>query len=484
MVRAPSAARANLAKSLISKLDQPTAQAGNVHVVYLKNAEATKLAETLRSVVSGDAGGSQSGSNSGSLNSLGGAGNSQMGQSGLGSSSQSGTGQSGPSNPALQSGSRSGSQSGGGGGSAGYIQADATTNTLIITAPEAVYRNLRSVIDQLDVRRAQVYIESMIVEVNADKLSEFGVQWAGLSGNSNSSYRIGGGTSFATDSGNNLISLNNLANGGSGTTTPTPPGAGLTLGVFKQLANGKLGLGAIAHALGSDGDSNILSTPNMITLDNEVATIKVGQNVPIVTGSYNTTAGTTSNPFTTVDRKDVGITLKVRPQISEGGTIKLAIYNESSSIDTSVTSNSGLILKNRVIETNILADDGQVLILGGLIQDDTSDGVEKVPGLGDLPLIGNLFKYQKRSRKKTNLMVFLRPVVVRNREQQMSLTADRYDFIRASQEASKPESSMVMQDLGRPTLPELVNGEPSGGGQMVRPIPPAPRTAPEPKQQQ
>jgi len=484
VVRAPSAARANLAKSLIAKLDQPTAQAGNVHVVYLKNAEATKLAETLRSVVSGD-GGSSSQSNSGSLSSLGGAGNSnsQMGQSGLGSSSQSGTGQSGPSNPALQSGSRSGSQSSGAGGSAGYIQADATTNTLIITAPEAVYRSLRTVIDQLDVRRAQVYIESMIVEVNADKLSEFGVQWAGLSGNSNSSYRVGGGTSFATDSGNNIISLNNLANA-TGTTQPTPPGAGLTLGVFKQLANGKLGLGAIAHALGSDGDSNILSTPNMITLDNEVATIKVGQNVPIVTGSYTNTAGTAGNPFTTVDRKDVGITLKVRPQISEGGTIKLAIYNESSSIDTSVTSTSGLILKNRVIETNILADDGQVLILGGLIQDDTSDGVEKVPGLGDIPLIGNLFKYQKRQRKKTNLMVFLRPVVVRNREQQMSLTADRYDFIRGSQEASKPESSMVVQDLGRPTLPQLVNGEPSGGGQLVRPIPPAPRTVPEQKQQQ
>ena len=485
VVRAPSAARANLAKSLIAKLDQPTAQAGNVHVVYLKNAEATKLAETLRSVVSGDGGSSSSQSNSGSLSSLGGAGNSnsQMGQSGLGSSSQSGTGQSGPSNPALQSGSRSGSQSSGAGGSAGYIQADATTNTLIITAPEAVYRSLRTVIDQLDVRRAQVYIESMIVEVNADKLSEFGVQWAGLSGNSNSSYRVGGGTSFATDSGNNIISLNNLANA-TGTTQPTPPGAGLTLGVFKQLANGKLGLGAIAHALGSDGDSNILSTPNMITLDNEVATIKVGQNVPIVTGSYTNTAGTAGNPFTTVDRKDVGITLKVRPQISEGGTIKLAIYNESSSIDNSVTSNSGLILKNRVIETNILADDGQVLILGGLIQDDTSEGIEKVPGLGDIPLIGNLFKYQKRSRKKTNLMVFLRPVVVRNREQQMSLTADRYDFIRGTQEASKPEPSMVVQDLGRPTLPELVNGEPSGGGQMVRPIPPAPRTVPEQKQQQ
>ena len=480
VVRAPSAARANLAKSLIAKLDQPTAQAGNVHVVYLKNAEATKLAETLRSVVSGDSGSQAS---SGGLGAAGtGTGNSQMGQSGLGAGSQSGTGQNGPTNPALQSGSRSGSQQAGG-GQAGFIQADATTNTLIITAPEAVYRNLRTVIDQLDVRRAQVYIESMIVEVNADKLSEFGVQWAGLSGNAGTTYRVGGGTSFQTDTGNNLLSLNNAVNGASGS-SKIPPGAGLTLGIFKTLANGSLGLGAIAHALGSDGDSNILSTPNMITLDNEVATIKVGQNVPIVTGSFTTTSGSANNPFTTVDRKDIGITLKVRPQISEGGTIKLAIYNESSSIDTSVSSSSGLILKNRVIETNILADDGQVLILGGLIQDDTSEGVEKVPGLGDIPLIGNLFKYQKRQRKKTNLMVFLRPVVVRNRDQQMSLTADRYDFIRASQEVSKPESSIVVQDLGRPTLPTLVNGEPSGGGQMVRPIAPAAPTVPEQKQQQ
>ncbi|MGW8389960.1 type II secretion system secretin GspD [Pseudoduganella sp. HUAS MS19] len=481
VVRAPSAARANLAKSLISKLDQPTAQAGNVHVVYLKNAEATKLAETLRSVVSGDGGSSQSGSNSGGLNALGGAGsgNSQMGQSGLGSSSQSGTGQGGPSNPALQSGSRSGSQASGAGGSAGFIQADATTNTLIITAPETVYRNLRAVIDQLDVRRAQVYIESMIVEVNANKLSEFGVQWAGLSGNDGSTYRVGGGTTYDRAGNNSMVNLAALIDGTDGA---KPPGGGLTLGIFKQLANGRLGLGAVAHALGTDGDSNILSTPNMLTLDNEVATIKVGQNVPIVTGSFTTTSGTNNNPFQTVDRKDIGITLKVRPQISEGGTIKLAIYNESSSIDD-VTNNAGLILKNRVIETNIIADDGQILVLGGLIQDDSNDGVDKVPGLGDIPLIGHLFKYQKRERKKTNLMVFLRPVVVRNREQGMSLTADRYDFMRATQRAATPEPSITVKNLGSPMLPELQNGQPTGSGQLARPIAPAAPAVPEPKQQ-
>jgi general secretion pathway protein D len=484
VVRAPSAARANLAKSLIAKLDQPTAQAGNVHVVYLKNAEATKLAETLRSVVSGDSSNSGSQSNSGGLSTQGlGGNNSQMGQSGIGQTSATGTGQNGPSNPALNSSNsgRSG-QSAGGGGSAGYIQADATTNTLIITAPEAVYRNLRAVIDQLDVRRAQVYIESMIVEVNAAKLSEFGVQWAGLQ-SSGSTYRVGGGTTYNNVAGaNSLVNLEGFANNVTGS---SPPGSGLTLGIFRQLANGKLGLGAVAHALGADDDSNILSTPNMLTLDNEVATIKVGQNVPIVTGSFTTTSGSSNNPFTTVDRKDIGITLKVRPQISEGGTIKLAIYNESSSIDTSVAQNTnGLILKNRTIETNIIADDGQILVLGGLIQDDSSDGVEKVPGLGDIPLIGNLFKYQKRNRKKTNLMVFLRPVVVRNREQGMSLTADRYDYMRATQEAAAPEPSITVQNLGGPMLPTLQNGQPTGIGQLARPVPPAAPTVPEQKQQQ
>jgi general secretion pathway protein D len=481
VVRAPSAARANLAKSLIAKLDQPTAQAGNVHVVYLKNAEATKLAETLRAVVSGESGAAGGQSGSGSLSSLG-SGASGQGQSGMGQSNQAGGQATGPSNPALSGNSRSGAQASAGGGQAGFIQADATTNTLIITAPEAVYRNLRAVIDQLDVRRAQVYIESMIVEVNANKLSEFGVQWAGLSGNDGSTYRVGGGTTYNNVAGTN--SMVNLAALIDGQTGAQSPGSGLTLGVFKQLANGKLGLGAVAHALGADDDSNILSTPNMLTLDNEVATIKVGQNVPIVTGSFTTTSGTNNNPFTTVDRKDIGITLKVRPQISEGGTIRLAIYNESSSIDPSVTSSSGLILKNRTIETNIIADDGQILVLGGLIQDDSSDGVEKVPGLGDIPLIGNLFKYQKRNRKKTNLMVFLRPVVVRNREQGMSLTADRYDYMRATQEAAAPEPSITVKNLGVPMLPQLQDGRPAGSGQIARPIAPAAPTVPETKQQQ
>jgi len=471
VVRAPSAARANLAKSLIAKLDQPTQQLGNVHVVYLKNAEATKLAQTLRSVVSGDSsitgaslGGS--GANTGGLGQGQSGASMAGGQQGGMSSGAGGTG-TGSTNPLLNAGS-SGSQQLNAGGAGGFIQADPSTNTLIITAPESVYRNLRAVIDQLDVRRAQVYIESLVVEVSSDKASEFGVQWVGATGNENSTYRVGGIQTLSNGA-------NNLSTLYTGMAAGKPAvGNGLTIGVFKQLASGALGLGAVAHALETDGGTNILSTPNLVTLDNEVATIRVGQNVPILTGSFTTTSGTNSNPFQTVDRKDVGLTLKVRPQISEGGTVRLAIYNESSSIDTSISSDSGLILKNRVIETNVIADDGQVIVLGGLISDDAGDSADKVRGLADIPVLGNLFKYQKRQRKKTNLMVFLRPVVMRTRDQSNELATDRYDYIRATQQAVKPDDTVLLKDLGQPMLPELQNGQPapSGTGQLARPVTP------------
>ncbi|WP_348700250.1 type II secretion system secretin GspD [Duganella fentianensis] len=473
VLRAPSAARANLAKSLIAKLDQPTAELGNVHVVYLKNAEAAKLAQTLRSVMSGDTSAAtatgmpssgQSGQNQSSMNN-------QSSNSG-----SSGSSSGGPTNPLLTSSSQ---QQQAGGGTAGYIQADSTTNTLIITAPESVYRNLRAVIDQLDVRRAQVYIESLIVEVSSDKASEFGVQWVGATGNENSTYRVGGLQSYSTGGTNNNIAT--LANSLLGKTTTTStsssstmPGNGLSIGVFKQVAGG-LGLGALAHSLESDGNANILSTPNMITLDNELASIQVGQNVPILSGQFTTTSGTASNPFQTIDRREVGLTLKVRPQISEGGTIKMAIYHETSSVDKStLTASAGITLNKRVIENNVIADDGQIIVLGGLIEDTEGDGTDKVRGLGDIPVLGNLFKYQTRTRKKTNLMVFLRPVVIRNKEQSTSLATDRYDYMRAAQEAVKPADSILVKDLGQPLLPQLQNGVPVGSGAVARPVPPAP----------
>jgi len=479
VVRAPSQARANLAKSLIAKLDQPTTERGNIHVVYLKNADATKVAQTLRAVVSQDASAvpvqqqGTSGGNiqAGSQGGAGGTGSNFGGQQGQ----QSSIGMGGTGNTYAQQGQAT-SAGGGGGQGSGFIQADASTNSLIITAPDAIYRNLRGVIDQLDVRRAQVYIEALVVEMTSSKASEFGVQWLGLSGDDASKYRIGGVQSFNSGNGNNLINLAAAASGGLSNATSVPSLPGLTLGIFRQV-NGQLGLGAVASALENGGNANILSTPNMITLDNELATIKVGQNIPIITGSFTTGTSGANNPFQTVDRKDIGLLLKVRPQISEGGVVKLSIYHENSGIDNSVTRTEGIVTTVRAIESNVLADDGQIIVLGGLIQDNENHGEEKVRGLGDIPVLGNLFKYRSRTRDKTNLMVFLRPVVVRSKEQNNSISMDRYEYMRALGVASQPkDDTILLQNLGAPVLPPLTNGQPPAGGDMATLPPPAPPT--------
>jgi general secretion pathway protein D len=464
IIRAPSLARGNLAKSLIAKLDQPTAQPGNVHVVHLKNADAVKLAQTLRAVVASDTsipgGGTQTTGapqqqQQQQQSALGG-GQGQMGSQGLGG---------GPTQQAQQTPAALST-----GGAAGFIQADPSTNTLIITASEAVYRNLRSVIDLLDARRAQVYVESLIVEVSADKAAQFGIQWLGLSGDATSNYRVGGGTSFATG-GDNIISQA-IAKGATG--NPLPPGNGLTLGVFRQIG-GQLGLGALARALENDTNANILSVPNLITLDNEEARIIVGQNVPFITGQYTTQASAGAagvNPFQTIERRDVGLALRVRPQISEGGTIKLQIYQETSAVQD--TSNpAGIITSKRSIESNVLVDDGQVIVLGGLIEDRMSDTAEKVPGLGDIPLLGGLFRYQTRKRTKTNLMVFLRPTVIRTADQSADVLNDRYDYIRSIQSGQQPMPSWILPNGSSPALPPLIEGRPLGAP-MLNVAPPKP----------
>jgi len=435
ILRAPSEARAKLAKSLIEKLDQPTANPGNVHVVHLRNADATSLAQTLRAVVSN------------STASLEASPSTAMQKSPSPASAQ----QSLPS-----------------GGPAGYIQADASTNTLIITASEPVYRNLRSIIDQLDARRAQVYIESLIVEVSATRAAEFGIQWAGMTGDANSRVRVGGVTGFGTG-GDNLINQATATATGSA----LPPGNGLSIGIFRQSpTTGVVGLGALARALASDDDTNILSMPNLITLDNEEAKIIVGQNVPFITGQYTTTAsgGTAGvNPFQTIERKDIGLSLRVKPQISEGGTVKMTIYQETSSVQDT-TGAAGIITTKRSIDTNVLVDDGEIIVLGGLIDDTMRDGVVKVPGLGDIPILGNLFKYQKRSRVKTNLMVFLRPTVIRNNAQSVSLSGDRYDFIRNAEIEGQPESKLTLPDMGAPLLPPMQDGKLTGGPLAKQPV--------------
>ncbi len=452
IIRAPTAARANLARNLIAKLDQPTTLPGNVHVVYLRNAEATRLAQVLRAVVAGE---------TGAANPTGPTTTTPAQPTQPTTPQQAAGLQAPPSSPAPQQGPLPT------GGTAGFIQADPATNTLIITANERVYRNLRAIIDQLDARRAQVYVESLIVEISADRAAELGVQWAALSGSGGSSYRVGILTGFSTE-GNNLVRQAASILGPNN--TPLPPGNGLTAGIFKQDNNGQLGLGALARALETNTKANILSMPNLITLDNEEARIIVGQNVPFITGQFTTPASAGGaagvNPFQTIERRDIGLSLRVRPTISEGGTVKMAIYQETSNIQQSTA--SGLITSKRSIDTNVLVDDGQIIVLGGLIEDTLTDSVERVPGLGNIPLLGYLFRYQSKRRTKTNLMVFLRPTVVRSNEQSVSVAGDRYDYIRGAQMAVQPTPNALLPDTDSPRLPPLEGGRPVGGSMLNR----------------
>ena len=425
ILRAANPARVALVRSIVTRLDQPSSQvaSGNIYVVYLKNANAVALATTLRAALAGEASGSSgAASGSGSVRSVAGAAGSNPVTSPVAASASPSTG--------------------------GQIQADPATNALIITAPEPQYRQLRAVIDQLDSRRAQVYVESLIAEVNADKAAEFGIQWQGPLGNSGGSLIGLLGTNFGAG-GNNIF---NLAAASPGTVAP---GTGLNLGVAAQ-KNGVYFLGFLARFLQSTGEGNVLSTPNLLTLDNEEAKIVIGQNVPFVTGQFTNTGSNEGsvNPFQTIERKDVGITLRVKPQISENGTIKMTIFQEVSSVQaSSVNSSTGLITNKRTIESTVLVDDGAIVVLGGLLQDEYSGNEDKVPGLGDVPLFGNLFKSQSRSRKKTNLMVFLRPVVMRDGRETSNLALDRYELMRAIQKDNQPAPSSVLGVNEAPVMP-------------------------------
>jgi general secretion pathway protein D len=292
-----------------------------------------------------------------------------------------------------------------------------------------------------------VFVESLIAEVSADKAAEFGVQW--MSGTGTNGGTVGVlGTNFAVG-GTNLFSL--AAGAASGNYAPS---TGFNLAIGQQ-RNGALALGALARFLQTNGDANVLSTPNLLTLDNEEAKIVIGQNVPFVTGQYtanNSNAGAV-NPFQTIERKDVGLTLRVKPQISENGTVKMQIFQEVSSIDSKSSSTAGLITNKRSIESSVLVDDGSIVVLGGLLQDDTTNSQEKVPGLGDIPIFGNLFKAETRSRKKTNLMVFLRPVVVRDGAATEALSLGRYEQMRLNQQGFQPTPTGALPVQGSAVLP-------------------------------
>ena len=433
IIRAANPARAALVRSLVEKLDQPAGKdspaTGNIHVVYLKNADAVKLAATLRAAMGADA---RAGAASATTPAPAGT----AGASAAPSTSQSSTG--------------------------GQIQADAATNALVITAPEPQYRQLRAVIDKLDARRAQVYVESLIAEVNADKAAEFGIQWQGPIGKAGDNVIGVMGTNFGA-AGRNIFNL--AAQGAAGTVAPATGG---NLGLFQRV-NGVYVLGFLARFLQENGAGNILSTPNLLTLDNEEAKIVIGQNVPFVTGQYtsnNSNSGSV-NPFQTIERKDVGLTLRVKPQISENGTVKLQIFQEVSSVlASSVNSSAGLITNKRSIESNVLVDDGSIVVLGGLLQDEYAGNEDKIPGIGDVPVLGNLFRSETRSRKKTNLMVFLRPVVMRDSASADSLSLDRYDLMRSMQKDSQPPAKALLPITDSPVMPPL---RPAAAGTANRP---------------
>ena len=447
----------NRAFQIIEKLDVPSSAIGNsIHVVYLKNADAAKLAATLRALMTGKG---IEVVGTGSLN------NSNAAPSALSQpATQNGTATdpNKTANPAAaDNNNRQASVSSPFSPLAstqenGMIQADTPSNSLLITAPDHVYNMLAAVIEKLDVRRAQIYIEALIAEVSTDKASEFGVQWQDLDAFKNTSNNLQaiGGTNFSKAGGNILGVAGNL----------NAAGSGLNIGIMHGTVNipgvGTVAnLGLLAHALESSANANILSKPNLLTLDNEEAKIVIGQNVPFVTGQYAQTGGSASvTPFQTIERQDVGLTLKVKTQISESNTIKLTIHQEVSTVADNANA-AGITTNKRSIDTSVLVDDGSIVALGGLIEDRVSDSVSKVPLLGDLPGVGTLFRSVTRGHTKTNLMVFLRPYVMKTPNDSSSVSDARYNYIIQEQLKLTPKQVWPLPNEDAVTLPQ--NSEPS-----------------------
>jgi general secretion pathway protein D len=462
LVRADNPARSARVRQLIEQLDTPSRSGGNVFIVYLRNADATQVAETLRGLYGGERS-TLSPSPITTPTSMPAAAT----PAGAATATTFGTSSAATSPLAAGATTTSGAFSAGG----AMIEADTANNALIIMAPEPVYNNLRAVIERLDTRRAQVFVEALIVEVSSDKAAEFGIQWQVLTGadrNRNGIQGIGG-TNFGTrGSGQNIVDAS--VNLGS-------LGQGLNLGIINgSISIPGLGvisnLGLLVRALEEDTTANILSTPTLLTLDNEEARIIVGENVPFITGQYATTGTTaTIQPFQTIERRDVGLVLRVKPQITEGGTVRLGIYQEVSRVQEN--SSAGPILSKRALESSVVVDDQQIVVLGGLIQDTMNDGTQKLPYAGDVPFVGSLFRYDNRSRVKTNLMIFLKPTIVRGTHDGQQITTERYDYLRGQQIQTSPDPRWFWKDPSVPELPPqgAMPGTPQGTtGGMPRPV--------------
>lgn len=386
-------------RAIISDLDSPIESSGNTHVVYLRYAEAKNLADILNSV----------------------------GKEVIKAESQ-----------------NSGNNGGGGNNTETVsIQADEVSNALVITAPASVYPSLRSVIQQLDIRRAQVHIEAIIAEVSLDTANELGVQW--LVDGSNK-----GNPAFSSQLPGSGQSIGAIATGiTAGNASVIPDGLSLALGNVSD--GNSLNFITLIRALNTDTETNLLSTPSIVTLDNQEASIIVGQNVPFVTGSSTSASATgTTNPFQTIERQDVGTTLKVKPQINEGNTITLEIDQEVSTVSQAATSAVDIVTNKRAIKTAVQLEDGQLLVLGGLIDDTVIKVQQKIPGLGDIPFIGALFRSNSTRRIKQNLLVFIRATIIRDPELARDLSQRKYNFMRETQLFNIHEDE---GEFSKPVLP-------------------------------
>jgi general secretion pathway protein D len=422
-------------RAIISHLDTPLESGGNTDVVYLRYADATKMVDVL---------------------------------TGVGKIEEQGAAQ---------------GQAAGGSRGSFDIQADEATNALVITAPPDIMKSLKRVISQLDIRRAQVLIEAVIAEVSGDIARELGVQWL-FSGDRNGETPIG--VVNFTNSGQTVTSVANtvadIANGGS---LPDIAGNAL-LGFGDVNQSNSFNYVAVVNALASDANTNLLSTPTLVTLDNEEAEIVIGSNVPFVTGSFTPDTGggtTTSNPFQTIQREDVGLTLRIKPQINEGNAMRLDIEQEVSSIAPSVAGASDIVTDKRSIKTNVMVDDGQVVVLGGLIEEQIGESVQKVPLLGDIPLLGNLFKSRTADVTKTNLMVFIHPVILRDSAVTSNYTNSKYNYIRSLQMNENEDGVNLMYKKQHPVLPTVdeftsVSPQAAPDADLAEPVIEPPQVAP------
>ncbi len=420
-------------RGLISNLDTPVESGGNTRVVYLRYANAADLLQILTGVSAGQAKIGTGGDDSA-------AGAATPAAAAPAANANGAAAQPQPTVPTASIVRRASQES----DTANVdIQADEDTNALIITAPPDEMRSILAVIEQLDIRRAQVLVEAIIAELSENNSSALGVNFAvdGTEANRPAAYtNLGGATQqFAATA---LAAQNG---------TPSTLANGLSLALGRAGSNG-VDFGFLLSAIASDSDNNILSTPTLVTMDNQEAEIVVGQNVPFVTGTQLSSAN--NNPFQTIERQDIGISLKVKPQINEGDNIKMEIEQEVSDVSsTSVTGASDITTNKRSIKTTVLVEDGQTLVLGGLIDDQIQDTRDKVPFLGDIPLLGSLFRYRSTSKSKRNLMVFLHPTILRDVKTADYYSRSKYDDLRTAQLGLFEQDSLL--DRPSPKLPGL-----------------------------